>query len=673
MGMRPYVRRALSRRGRAEGIVLLCFVVAFVLLQAGSLTRRSATWDEPIHLTAGYVALADGDHRIDPSHPPFLRMWAALPLLAMNPADADTAVIDRSTPTTWFSDAYQFAHRFLYRSNDADRLLFAGRSMIVALGVVLGALVFFWVYEWLGLLPATIVLAFYAMEPNLLAHSSLVTTDLGVTCFIFGAVYFLWRTCRRASVANVSGLVAFVALACVSKYSAILLGPIVLLLLAFAVSRGRMSARAATSIAALLAVTTYAAIWAVYGFRHAPSASAEWLFRIDGSPMAANVPHLARIVSWIDAYALLPNAFSHGAVLSQGSTSEWPAFLLGQLSAGGWWYYFPVAFAIKTPIALVFLFGAGLLVCVSGASRIGSITLAFVGVPLAVYLVAAMFSGINMGVRHILPVYPFVLLIGAAAVRELVAAPARAYRVALAVLMVFTAAEFARAYPRPLTFFNPFAGGPANGYRYLADSNLAWGGNLKALKNWMDRSGVSHVNLAYFGTADPAYYGINCTYLPGSPSFATDLVAKPRLPGYVAISPTIMSGVYLPPEWRMFYSPFRAREPVAVIGNTMRVYWVDSWPEDVLPPASPDLHLSLADALLFGMKWNDRAAVHYRAFLSHNPNHPPALTRLGVSLAESGQLDEAVDVFIRVTELTPGDANALTNLNEARRRRALPR
>ena len=95
MGMRTYVRRALSRRGRAEGIVLLCFVVAFVLLQAGSLTRRSATWDEPIHLTAGYVALADGDHRIDPSHPPFLRMWAALPLLAMNPADADTAVIDR--------------------------------------------------------------------------------------------------------------------------------------------------------------------------------------------------------------------------------------------------------------------------------------------------------------------------------------------------------------------------------------------------------------------------------------------------------------------------------------------------------------------------------------------------------------------------------------------------
>lgn len=673
MGVRTHVRRALSRRCRAEGVVLLCFAVVFILLQAGSLTRRSATWDEPIHLTAGYFALTDGDHRIDASHPPFLRMWAALPLLAMNPSDADTAVIDRSTPDTWFSDAYQFAHRFLYRLNDADRLLFASRSMIVALGIVLGALVFFWVYEWLGLGPATIVLAFYAMEPNLLAHSSLVTTDLGVSCFIFGAVYFLWRTCQRVSVANVSGLAAFVALACVSKYSAILLGPIVLLLLVLAVQRGQLTSRAAGALAALLVVTTYAAIWAVYGFRYTPSTSAEWLFRIDGSPMAANVPQLARIVSWIDAHQLLPNAFSHGAVMSQGSTLEWPAFLLGQLNTGGWWYYFPVAFGLKTPIALIFLFGAGLLVCVSGASRIGSFTLVFVGVPLAVYLGAAMSSGINMGVRHILPVYPFVLLIGAAAVRELVAAPARAYRVALALLMVFAAVELARAYPRPLTFFNTFAGGPANGYRYLADSNLAWGGNLKALKNWMDRSGVAHVNLAYFGTADPAYYGIDCTYLPGSPSFATDLVAKPRLPGYVAISPTILSGVYLLPQWRMFYSPFRTREPVAVIGNTMRVYWVDSWPEDVLPPASPDVHLSLADSLLFGMKWNDRAVDHYRAFLAHHPNHPPALTRLGVALAESGQLDEAVDVFSRVAALTPGDANAVTNLNEARRRRALRR
>ncbi len=284
-----------------------------------------------------------------------------------------------------------------------------------------------------------------------------------------------------------------------------------------------------------------------------------------------------------------------------------------------------------------------------------------------------MASGVNMGVRHILPVYPFVLLIGAAAIRELAAARARAYRVALLALIVFAAVELARAYPRPLTFFNAFAGGPANGFRYLADSNLAWGGNLKALKYWMDTSGVAHVNLAYFGTADPAYYGIDVTYLPGSPSFAIDLVAKPRLPGYVAISPTILSGVYLPPQWRMFYSPFWTREPAAIIGNTMRIYWVDSWPDDVAPPASPDAHLSLADSLLFGMKWNDRAAVHYRAFLAHHPNYPPALTRLGVALAESGQLDEAIDVFTRVAALTPGDVNARTNLNEARRRRALRR
>jgi hypothetical protein len=644
----------------------------FTWLEVAASTRLSATWDEPIHLSAGYLALAHADYRVDPSHPPFLRMWAALPLLGLRPAGADPTSIDRTPVNAWFSEAYAFAHRFLYRLNDADRLLAAARSMIVVWGIALGLLVFFWAYEWLGLLPAVVALTLYTIEPNLRAHAGLVTTDMGATCFLFATAYFLWRTARRFTAANLAGLAASVALASVSKFSAVLLAPIVVLLLAIAVATSRMSARRAAAIVALLAVTTYGAIWAVYGFRYAPSASDEWLVRMQDTAFASGSPGLTQVLTWIDSHHLLPNAFTQGFLLSQLPLIQWPAFLFGRISAGGWWYYFPAAVLLKTPVALVALSGAGLLLCL-GRQRVLSSNIAFVAVPALLYLVVAMASGVNMGVRHVLPIYPFMLLLAAVAARELLASRRRVARIAMVLLMVMTAGEVARAQLRPLTFFNTFAGGPSNGFRYLSDSNLAWGGNLKALKAWMEEEGVGHVNLAYFGTADPAYYGIACTYLPGSPSFATDLIAKPRLPGYVAISGTVLSGVYLEPRWRLFYSPFWNLEPAAVIGNSMRVYWVDRWPEDTASTDWSDQHVPLADALLLGMDWAEHAAVHYQAYLDRRSDDAAVLNRLGVALAESGRFNESIEAFTRVTELAPGDTGARRNLDEVRRRAGLVR
>src|SRR5688572_22506999 len=178
-------------RTRTTVFALLAFTAAFVALELNAYTRKSATWDEPMHLTSGYAALAAHDHRLDPSHPPLVRMWAALPLLFTDHAPLDTRTVDHARGLEWLQGAYGFAHRFLYVDNDADRLLYRARFMIVLLGVVLGILLFCWVREWVGFAPAAVALALYAMEPNIAAHAALVTTDLGVTCFMFGAVYFL--------------------------------------------------------------------------------------------------------------------------------------------------------------------------------------------------------------------------------------------------------------------------------------------------------------------------------------------------------------------------------------------------------------------------------------------------------------------------------------------------
>lgn len=648
-------------------IVLIAFAVGFTALEVSSYRLKSATWDEPIHLTTGYMALTQQDYRVDASHPPFLRIWAALPLLAMQPRTPDTS-IDAMPAAQWLeSGAYDFARRFLYVENDADRLLYAARFMVVIWGVLAGILLFSWAYEWLGFAAAVLALGLYSIEPNIAAHASLVTTDFGATCFMFGAVYFLWRTSRQVTAMNLAGLAAFCALAIVSKFSALVLVPIVALLLAAAVwQRSAITMKMACKIALLLAAATFIGIWAAYGFRYTPSASPTWVLSLqETTEVKQQLPVIRHIVSWIDSYHLLPNAFTQGFLYSQATVN--PGYLAGSYSLQGWWYYFPVAFLIKTPIAFIVLLVAGLFAYVRRRGYLGLFNEEFVVLPAGLYLAVAMSSPLNIGLRHILPMYPFLLLIVAAAGRELIASRRRMARVVLGAAAVFWLVEFGSVYPNTLTFFNQLVGGPRNGFRYLADSNLGWGQHLKPLKRWMNRNGVSHINLAYFGQADPNYYGITCTHLPGAPRFAEQLVAKPRLPGYVAISSTVLSGVYLQPRWRLFYKPFHDLQPVAVVGNSIRVYWVNEWPTaaGLADPSDIDVRLSLADALLIAMQWYDQAVFHYREYLKYRPGDAGVMTRYAIALSESGNTDEGIQMFRRAVELAPGDERTRRNLEQA--------
>jgi 4-amino-4-deoxy-L-arabinose transferase-like glycosyltransferase len=626
-------------------VVLAVFTIVFIGLSAGAFTGTSATWDEPIHLTAGYAAAARQDFRIDPSHPPLIRMWASLPTLVMRDVAMDVGSIERIPPASWLQEAYLFAHRFMYVENDADRLLYPARLMIVLLGAGLGIVLFFWARRWLGFVPASIALACYTLEPNLLAHSSLVTTDLGVTCFTFGAIYCTWRIGREWQRRNVACLAVCAALAVLSKFSGVLLVPVIGMLLAIMVARRSIGATRALAVLAIVGLTSFGAVWAMYGFRYLPSASAAWTYELHDTPLASRAPGMARVVEWIDSHRLLPNAFTQGAFYTQASVTRMPAFLGGEIRDGGWWYYFPAAIALKTPIAMLLLLTIGLLACIRRRAALGAGNLLFVLLPPLVYLAVAMHSGVNIGLRHVLPIFPFLILIVAAGAAELLRLRRPIGIAALSILGLAWTTEFARAYPHTLTFFNALAGGPEQGHRHLSDSNLGWGQALKGLKTWMDLNGVSHVNLAYFGQADPAYYGIDCTFLPGSPTFAIDATTRPRLPGYVAISSTTLNGVYAPSWWRLFYEPFHDLEPVAVVGNAIRVYWVEQWPDVQDRPAdtaSLDAQRSLADALLLGLQWPTQAVRHYRAYLRERPNDTDARVNHGIALVAADRIPEGV-------------------------------
>ncbi len=573
-------------------ISLLGFAAIFITLTVSSYVRESATWDEPQHLAAGYSALNFHDYRTDPEHPPFIRMWAALPLLMMDDIKFDLQRIDSMAPAMWvLGGQFYFCHDMLYIANDADHMLYAARFMIVLLGVLLGVLVFCWAQELFGFWPAAIVLGLYTIEPNLLAHTRLVTTDFGVTCFVFGTMYFLWRTTRRLSAGNLGGLVVFFTLAQISKFSAVLLGPIVSLLLIVRVcqrspwktSFGRVAqlstllAKLAAALALFLAlvVVAWAAIWAVYDFRYLPSAVPQWRMEFYKDPLTLQrTPTLAKAVAWVDEHRLLPNAYSEGFLIGQAKAQKRSGFLAGSYRINGWWWFFPFAFLIKTPISVLLLFAMGVVLCLIRWRRFLDDSV-YLLLPSGVFLAAAMTAKLNIGARHILAIYPFVLLLAGYAVNRFYGAPRKPFRLVLASLCLLAIGEFISIYPHYLAFFNQFTGGPRNGHKYLIDSNLDWGQDLKGLKRWMDEYNVQHINLSYFGTADPAYYKINCTNLPGGPFFDEKIVSNPRLPGFVAVSATNLRGLYFPDTLRNLYSPLLDTKPTAVIGYSIYVYWLD--------------------------------------------------------------------------------------------------
>jgi hypothetical protein len=660
---------------RASFLVLTAFAVVFSVLQVASYTQKSAVWDEPVHLATGYAAVAEGDYRVELTHPPLMRMWAALPLLFMSGIHLDTSPLDRMRPIEWHSGsiAYDFATRFLYVDNDADRLLNAARFMIVLCGIILGVLLFCWTYEWLGFGPAVWALGFYTLAPNVMANSSLVTTDVGITCFIFGTVYFLWRTSRRVSAANLAGLTLFFGLAIVTKFSALILGPIVVALLVVAVTqRSAITARTAFAIVALLAVGAFVAVWAAYGFRYAPSRSPTWVLHLEQAPLARTVPVFAAVTGWIDTHHLLPNVFTEGfLIFAQSMKPPNYTFLAGMVSTDGWWYYFPVAFLIKTPIAVIVLLAIGIVICIRHRRTLGWANEAFIALPVAIYLAAAIANTYQVGIRHILPLYPFFMLTAAAGAMILVRR--RAGQAALAGLMILWIVVLANVYPHTLTFFNGLVGGPGNGYKYLADSNIDWGQGLKALKQWMVDRGVSRIGLAYFGTADPAYYGIDYTALPAAtPGMELTSIARPwgepTLPGFVAVSATVLTGVYHEPRWQMFYSGLRDTEPVEVVGNSIFVYWLDHWPEGDpstdAPPVAIEVDRRLADELLKA-EWYEHAVLHYRRFLSHRPDEPGAVVNYGIALVLSDSLEEGIAALQRGVALAPDSGIAHVMLASA--------
>ena len=568
----------LRKHYGSAGAVLLLLV--FLGELTFSIRQQSLSWDEGDHIFAGYMSWKKVDFGINPEHPPLVKALAAIPLQPIH-----LKVPDPKGLASFKDEAYFDGRDFIFGNGgeaEADRIIFRARMAAASLSLLLGLLVFLAAREMFGDGAALFALALVVFEPNMIAHGAYVTTDMGISCFMFASIYAMYRYVKAPSVGRliVLGLVSGLALA--SKHSGVLLLPFGLALIITEIlwsspeTRTNKRRVALRLTGAFLAASTIAIVvlWAFYGFRYAA--------RPGGMQLSPSLAEYARGLKGLEPQVylalarlhLLPESYLYGLVDVRLISDSFSTYIFGKVYAHGVWFYFPAAFIIKSTAAFM-----GLLLLTGFAIVTGKLRarreVFFLTIPPVLYLLIATGTGLNIGARHILPMYPFLsVLIGGATLA--LAHKDRRWAYVVGLLLAWHVVSSARAYPNYLAYSNEFWGGPANTYKYLTDSNTDWGQQLKAVKKYLDNRGVKDCWFAYF--AEPSIhfsaYGIPCKPLPTADSGWTDYqIDTPQtITGTLLISAGTLTGY----EWGSNvlnpYREFQKLKPVTFIQDGVFVY-----------------------------------------------------------------------------------------------------
>ncbi|MCE9562504.1 MAG: phospholipid carrier-dependent glycosyltransferase [Planctomycetes bacterium] len=508
------------------------------------IAANGPTFDEGVHLAAGYSYWATGSFALNAEDPPLLKLLWSLPLVLSNgpPYPRDVAIAAEN-------NHWQIADALLYHSGlPASSLLGPARHVNLFLGCGLVLLVGWVAYRvWGSPLAGVAGCAFAAADPTLLALSCVLSTDMGVALFGLLTCYLFW------------------------EYAA---APSRGLLIALGISFGLMLGAKFSALGLVVGLAVAGAIFVWRGETLALPGKAERGYR-PALELALRVGVIG-VVTLATMYAFIEfPEWAKGLKfqLTRDSHGDGMAYLNGDISRTGWFHYFLVALVLKLPLGL--LIAAGI-ACIRSPLACPRRTV-FLVVPPLVFLLLASYSRVNVGVRAVLPCVPFLYLLAAG-----LAMPGRwriARGVVLAACLGWCVVAAQRANPHEISYFNELAG--SENEKYLADSNLDWGQGLPALKQWMDTNGVEVVYLSYFGTDRPESHGIRFQRLPGYGQL--DAAGSETIPAnaprhVVAVSTNHMLGLFLDdPET---YRWLRSRKPI-VVGGCVQVFDITHDPEAI--------------------------------------------------------------------------------------------
>jgi 4-amino-4-deoxy-L-arabinose transferase-like glycosyltransferase len=442
--------------------------------------------------------------------------------------------------------------------NNAEKLMFWGRIPEVLLTLLTALLVFLWARHLEGDAAGLLAAAMLLLNPVMLAYGHIVQSDIGVALAFPLACWMFARLLEAPSVRRAVWAGLATGLALTMKYTAVILGPTFVVLWLLHRWRHRGAPPAALKHVLIVAASAWGMILILYMPHWSPAPT------IDPA-MAAKlgVPHWFILLRPI----LIPAEYFKGVAITLLHASGGnEAYLNGRWSHHGWWYYFPLALAMKTPVPFLIFVGAGIVMAMRSRCELRFAELAaWAGA--IVYLLSAMCSNADIGVRHILPVYPLVSIGSACSLVRWTRQVQRArQKLAGWIVVALPAASLAcvaLAYPHFICYMNRLAGGTGHGYEHLLDSNYDWGQDVIRLRKFLDERGIRKIYLQYFGTqAAIEYYGI-------ANDFVSSDAARQIQEGYLVVSAEAL----MRPEWEWLR---QSHQPIARVGYTLFVYQIGS-------------------------------------------------------------------------------------------------
>jgi hypothetical protein len=484
------------------GLRRLAPTLAVVVLTTLALARIVATypvfnqtWDEPAHVAAGMQWLEPGAYTYEPLHPPLARVCTAVgPWLA--------GIRPGGHESVWLE-----GNAILHAGDRYDRNLSLARMGVLPFFILATVVVFAWGRR-VGGAPAAIGASLlFTTLPPVLGHAGIATTDMAAAATIALATYCAIRWLEQPTPGRSLLLGVAVAAALLSKFSALLFLPAA----AVAVAVVRWPARQAgrppppkprrTSGLRAAYLTALVAVWAGYRFDVGPLTPAAGA-QVEADPGATDA--LGRLAA-APIYPA-PALFEGVGQLAAKNRAGHKSYLLGEVRETGWWYFFPVALAVKTPLPFLLLCAVGAIAAVRappGDHRRSQLLPPAIALAI---LLACLPSRINIGVRHVLPLYPFLAVTAGLGLAHLVRSRRAVPLVGAALLLGWHLVSSARTHPDYLAYFNELAGSRPE--RILVDSDLDSGQDLKRLADTLRARKIPSVWLAYAGSATVAEHGL---------------------------------------------------------------------------------------------------------------------------------------------------------------------
>lgn len=584
---------------KVEAAFLAVIFIAFFSVSLLLLHEKSLFIDDTMHMPAGYSYLLTHDYRLNQEHPPLIKLLTGLGVWkthARLPLDGP-GWQQAATPRDPEDGMEKVADAFFKSNADKfDQIALYGRLPMLVIPLLLLLSVWWFTRQLFGQIPALVATLLVATEPNIIGNSIAVQNDVAAALALLVFVMALKRFLTRFGLVDALLLGGALGLGLVTKYSLVPLVPAcVLVLIVYGVKQlvtKKTGWLQFLSSSCVVFVVAYLVLIIFYSFQikridaDLSATIASWLY-LSGRSAAIFSGFLARLP------LMLPPYFIYGIdMVFQDSRDGRTAFLLGQVSDTGWWYYFPIAIALKTTLPFFITSVTGLLWTLVQVIIRRRYVLLYVLLPIVVFLGLSMTSHMNIGVRHVLPIFPFLAIASAGVIGALGDRIAQ-YRkdVALGFLVIVITLPCLlvaiSSYPNYLTYFSPLAGGPSRGWTKLSDSNVEAGQEVKELATYLKAHGENRVTGMFIGNGFLKFYGVQLLDFPGwyrddepddddsepdSQSSEDEADTAEVQTNYVAIGAWYLAEVDLTDKQKQIIDTYRDQRPEAMIGNSIFVF-----------------------------------------------------------------------------------------------------